>query len=187
MALLHHHPNPSMHPNLLRRCLPKTREIRTLSSGRQGSDYLALVEHKRQNPNHLGSDFAGLVERRGFEPLTSTMRTLRATNCANAPNFLGKFCADSPFNCMTDFHGLGDKVRKVCSTNCANAPRTCAGRFSVNRHRTEDIIARNHGKCNSSGEKAYVNFRREQMREFVRKNPGGGGPPGYRDFRRHSL
>ena len=37
-----------------------------------------------------------MVERRGFEPLTSTMRTLRATNCANAPNFLGKFCADSP-------------------------------------------------------------------------------------------
>ena len=26
-----------------------------------------------------------MVERRGFEPLTSTMRTLRATNCANAP------------------------------------------------------------------------------------------------------
>ena len=26
-----------------------------------------------------------MVEHRGFEPLTSTMRTLRATNCANAP------------------------------------------------------------------------------------------------------
>ena len=25
------------------------------------------------------------MEHRGFEPLTSTMRTLRATNCANAP------------------------------------------------------------------------------------------------------
>ena len=55
-----------------------------------------MVEHKRQNPNYLSSDFAGLVERRGFEPLTSTMRTLRATNCANAPNMTGKFCADSP-------------------------------------------------------------------------------------------
>ena len=63
-----------------------------------------------------------MVERRGFEPLTSTMRTLRATNCANAPNFFDEFCADSPFNCLTDFHGLGDKVRKVRSTNCANAP-----------------------------------------------------------------
>ena len=27
------------------------------------------------------------MEHRGFEPLTSTMRTLRATNCANAPKF----------------------------------------------------------------------------------------------------
>ena len=26
-----------------------------------------------------------VVEHRGFEPLTSTLRTLRATNCANAP------------------------------------------------------------------------------------------------------
>ena len=26
-----------------------------------------------------------MVEHRGFEPLTSTLRTLRATNCANAP------------------------------------------------------------------------------------------------------
>ena len=29
-----------------------------------------------------------LVEHRGFEPLTSTLRTLRATNCANAPYHL---------------------------------------------------------------------------------------------------
>ena len=29
-----------------------------------------------------------LVEHRGFEPLTSTLRTLRATNCANAPYFI---------------------------------------------------------------------------------------------------
>ena len=61
IVLLHHHPDPSMHPKLLWRCLPKTRKIRTPSSKRQGSDY------------------TGLVERRGFEPLTSTMRTLRAT------------------------------------------------------------------------------------------------------------
>ena len=27
-----------------------------------------------------------MVEHRGFEPLTSTLRTLRATNCANAPH-----------------------------------------------------------------------------------------------------
>ena len=29
-----------------------------------------------------------LVEHRGVEPLTSTLRTLRATNCANAPSKL---------------------------------------------------------------------------------------------------
>ena len=31
-----------------------------------------------------------MVEPRGFEPLTSTMRTLRATNCAKAPYFAAK-------------------------------------------------------------------------------------------------
>ena len=41
--------------------LPKKGIIRTLPLGRKSSDY------------------AGMVERRGFEPLTSTMRTLRAT------------------------------------------------------------------------------------------------------------
>ena len=35
------------------------------------------------NPNSSSKDL--VVEHRGFEPLTSTMRTLRATNCANAP------------------------------------------------------------------------------------------------------
>ena len=85
MALLHHHPNPSMHPNLLRRCLPKTREIRTLSSGRQGSDYLALAEKEGFEPSRQLSHptpLAGeplrplgyfsmplhLAEREGFEP-----------------------------------------------------------------------------------------------------------------------
>ena len=36
----------------------------------------------------LGSSTNCLVEHRGFEPLTSTLRTLRATNCANAPYHL---------------------------------------------------------------------------------------------------
>ena len=31
----------------------------------------------------------GLVELRGFEPLTYTLRTYRATNCAISPNFGG--------------------------------------------------------------------------------------------------
>ena len=29
-----------------------------------------------------------LVEHRGFEPLTSSLRTMRATNCANAPQLI---------------------------------------------------------------------------------------------------
>ena len=37
-----------------------------------------------------------LVEHRGVEPLTSTMRMSRATNCANAPNIVDEFFADSP-------------------------------------------------------------------------------------------
>ena len=40
-----------------------------------------LRESKRKNQSY---DWF-VVEHRGFEPLTSTMRTLRATNCANAP------------------------------------------------------------------------------------------------------
>ena len=35
------------------------------------------------------------MEHRGFEPLTSTMRTLRATNCANAP-----YNGWQPFDCQ---------------------------------------------------------------------------------------
>ena len=54
-----------------------------------------------------------IVERRGFEPLTSTMRTLRATNCANAPNFLGKFCADSPLTAWPTFTVLGIKYGRL--------------------------------------------------------------------------
>ena len=43
-----------------------------------------LNESDLYNPNSSSKDL--VVEHRGFEPLTSTMRTLRATNCANAPN-----------------------------------------------------------------------------------------------------
>ena len=38
-----------------------------------------------QKDSHRLSFYYALVEHRGFEPLTSTLRTLRATNCANAP------------------------------------------------------------------------------------------------------
>ena len=56
IVLLHHHPDPSMHPKLLWRCLPKTRKIRTPSSKRQGSDYTGLVRPsengRRYSRNH---------------------------------------------------------------------------------------------------------------------------------------
>ena len=41
------------------------------------------------------------------------MRTLRATNCANAPNFLGKFCADSPLTAWPTFTVLGIKYGRL--------------------------------------------------------------------------
>ena len=53
--------------------------------------------YHKTNPNlffRKGSDQKFLVEHRRFELLTSTMRMSRATNCANAPNFLVEFCAD---------------------------------------------------------------------------------------------
>ena len=48
-----------------------------------------IVSDKRQiRTNRLlpkGSDYFDLVEIRGFEPLTYTLRTYRATNCAISP------------------------------------------------------------------------------------------------------
>ena len=38
---------------------------------------------KEEEPSDSLSDGSVLVEHRGFEPLTSTMRTLRAGNCSN--------------------------------------------------------------------------------------------------------
>ncbi len=38
-----------------------------------GSGSLPLVEHKKQNPNRLGSDLRVLVETSGLEPLTPCM------------------------------------------------------------------------------------------------------------------
>ena len=46
-------------------------------------------KNKEKSEPITGSDFC--VEHRGFEPLASTMRMSRATNCANAPNIPGEF------------------------------------------------------------------------------------------------
>ena len=81
------------------------------SSGKKKRDHrtrFGLVKYKRQNPNHEGSNFAVMVEHRGFEPLASTMRMSRATNCANAPNIHGKFYADSPITAYGVQNPWGD-------------------------------------------------------------------------------
>ena len=52
-----------------------------------------------------------LVEHRGVEPLTSTLRTLRATNCANAPYAVDSIIiAQHERFCKGDF--LGKCVEK---------------------------------------------------------------------------
>ena len=52
-------------------------------------DHLSPRQQQGPNRNHRGwRKFGpcGGVEHRGFEPLTFSLRTRRATNCANAPN-----------------------------------------------------------------------------------------------------
>ena len=45
-----------------------------------------LHEYQRKRTETLYQSFSPfMVEHTGFEPVTSTLRTLRATNCANAP------------------------------------------------------------------------------------------------------
>ncbi len=67
-----------------------------LAARREGSLTAALAENykRRQDRGPDGggctervdvSNFSLLVELRGFEPLASSMRTRRATNCATAP------------------------------------------------------------------------------------------------------
>ena len=61
------------------------------------------------------------VEHRGVEPLTSTMRMSRATNCANAP--FGKFSDQIlQWSHWSEFVTIGDALSDPCPTNCANAP-----------------------------------------------------------------
>lgn len=46
---------------------------------------MQILFHDQKKPEGFFRIPPDVVEHRGFEPLTSTMRTLRATNCANAP------------------------------------------------------------------------------------------------------
>ena len=44
-----------------------------------------FIRSANRLPMHPSSTLRPVVEHRGVEPLTSTMRMSRATNCANAP------------------------------------------------------------------------------------------------------
>ena len=99
-----------------------------------------------------------LVERRGFEPLTSTMRTLRATNCANAPNFLGKFCADSPLTARPTFTVLGIKYGRLVLPTALmpHLYRNPALLFKPHNPNAKAIIARHIGICKLFLENIFV-------------------------------
>ena len=106
-----------------------------------------------------------LVEHSGFEPLTSTMRMSRATNCANAPNIVDEFFADSPLTARFFPLGLkpsGANYRLARSTNCANAPYSVRSRLRLSR--TGSIIPHVSGFVNTFFRKKQiflkVSFRR---------------------------
>ena len=83
-----------------------------------------------------------LVEHRGFEPLTSTMRTLRATNCANAPRMIGGFVQTSV-----------ETASRNCTARTQREPSfhglwiVHLARFTVRTKLAEHIIPRPMGEC----------------------------------------
>ena len=83
-----------------------------------------------------------MVEHRGFEPLTSTMRTLRATNCANAPRMIGGFVQTSvetaSRNCTARTQREPSFHRLLAVLICKNYVRTKLA---------EHIIPRPMGEC----------------------------------------
>ena len=110
-----------------------------------------------------------MVERRGFEPLTSTMRTLRATNCANAPNFLGKFCANSPLTAWPTFTVLGIKYGRLILPTVL-MPHISFGLFP----QRSISIAQTRLRCNRFERIFCVNFLGQQS--GGRFNACGGVP-----------
>ena len=83
-----------------------------------------------------------LVEHRGFEPLTSTMRTLRATNCANAPRMIGGFVQTSV-----------ETASRNCTARTQQEPSfhtlfiVHLARFTVRTKLAGHIIPRPMGEC----------------------------------------
>ena len=97
-----------------------------LGQGAALRPHCGLIHHRarsnplipnNQNGHPNGCPFR-LVEHRGFEPLTSTLRTLRATNCANAPRM----------NAISIIHIRVKKARRIFtissrSTGCPSGAR----------------------------------------------------------------
>ena len=96
--------------------------------------------HKQKTTQSLTEWY--LVEHRGFEPLTSTMRTLRATNCANAPRMIGGFVQTSV-----------ETASRNCTARTQQEPSFHAlfivhlARFTVRTKLAEHIIPRPMGEC----------------------------------------
>ncbi len=78
----------------LRRQRVSLRPLRALTEAQEVEVMrLYVVETNNENPDDdlvgIGSHYSSLVELRGIEPLTFSMRTRRATNCATAPRTCG--------------------------------------------------------------------------------------------------
>ena len=92
--------------------------------------------------NVLSSNFALLVELRGFEPLTFSLRTRRATNCATAPSRRAPGGVEREDEVTT---GTGDVPNRVIGWDCChlvtaippNEGRAAQGQAPATRRRSE--------------------------------------------------
>ena len=90
-----------------------------------------MSAYASQNPL-ISQGISGLVEHSGFEPLTSTMRMSRATNCANAPRWFSSLF----LLCEEEFLLKKRKVVVVPGTRSKGESRT--GRHFLNAGRLSE-------------------------------------------------
>ena len=90
-----------------------------------------MSAYASQNPL-ISQGISGLVEHSGFEPLTSTMRMSRATNCANAPWWFSSLF----LLCEEEFLLKKRKVVVVPGTKSKGETRT--GRHFLNAGRLSE-------------------------------------------------
>ena len=90
-----------------------------------------MSAYASQNPL-ISQGISGLVEHSGFEPLTSTMRMSRATNCANAPRWFSSLF----LLCEEEFLFKKRKVVVVPGTRSKGESRT--GRHFLNAGRLSE-------------------------------------------------